>query len=202
MTMVEDPPEAVIPQNMIRFTQERDDFSASHNLFHSHVSPTMNWETWMREIYANPDFVDRLKRAGIHDVILASKVHIHRDIQHLAAFVSRWCKDTYTCFLAWGELTITVEDVVSLLNLPTSRSVCPSRLFLNPVEEKLVILLERGILNATKEAEAEKSSRRFSFPDWIRYWCMTSKGASPGRVPCGFHCNVVVSSHLQEWFPF
>ncbi|OVA10085.1 Aminotransferase-like [Macleaya cordata] len=160
---------------MINFSLERGNFFASPINFHSHVSPAKEWETWMRDIFANPNFVRRLKSAGIYDAILMSKIHIRRDTRGLAFFVSRWCIETHTFFLAWGELTITVEDVVSLLNLPTFRSVCPSYISLNPTEERCMSTLERGIHDSTKEEEIGKSSKWPSLSGWIRYWRVINK---------------------------
>ncbi|XP_057734251.1 protein MAIN-LIKE 1-like [Arachis stenosperma] len=57
-----------------------------------------------------------LRRTGFYHAYLIK--HYEYDNPLISAFVERWCPETHTFHLPWGERTITLEDVVMQLGLP------------------------------------------------------------------------------------
>jgi hypothetical protein len=81
------------------------------------------------------EFVEVLKEAGVFKAIVISRgLNMYRDVTGTRHLVRRWCPATHTFFLAWGEFTVTIEDVANLLMLPILGDVDPTRLRLTAVE--------------------------------------------------------------------
>ncbi|XP_061354921.1 protein MAIN-LIKE 2-like [Gastrolobium bilobum] len=65
-----------------------------------------------------PDIVaDYLTQAGFIHVACMS--HIQIDTALISALVERWRPETHTFHMTQGEMTITLQDVVDILGLPT-----------------------------------------------------------------------------------
>ena len=68
---------------------------------------------------SNEDFVGRLERASILKVVAISRnLEDFRDAKGLRHLVCRWCPALHTFLFSFGELTVTLEDVVNNFLLP------------------------------------------------------------------------------------
>ena len=88
------------------------------------------------------EFVGCLERAGILKVVVISRnLDCFRDTKGLYHLVRRWCPALYTFPFSFGELTVTLEDVVKNFLLPVLRDENPFNINLSDedlkVEEKL-----------------------------------------------------------------
>uniref|UniRef100_A0A2N9FUN5 Aminotransferase-like plant mobile domain-containing protein n=1 Tax=Fagus sylvatica TaxID=28930 RepID=A0A2N9FUN5_FAGSY len=84
-----------------------------------------------------------LQEAGVFEAIVISRgLNMYCDVIGIRYLVRRWCPTTHTFFLAWGEFTVTIEDVANLLILPILGDVDPIRLRLTAaesvIEEELI----------------------------------------------------------------
>ena len=65
------------------------------------------------------EFVGRLKRIGIlKAVVISRNLEGFRDAKGLRHLVCRWCPALHTFLFSFGELTITLEEVVNNFLLP------------------------------------------------------------------------------------
>ena len=88
------------------------------------------------------EFVGRLKRTGILKVVAISRnLEGFRDTKGLKHLVCRWCPALHTFLFSFGELTITLEDMVNNFLLPVLGDENPFDINLSDedlkVEEKL-----------------------------------------------------------------
>uniref|UniRef100_A0A2N9GJL1 Aminotransferase-like plant mobile domain-containing protein n=1 Tax=Fagus sylvatica TaxID=28930 RepID=A0A2N9GJL1_FAGSY len=80
---------------------------------------SQSWNDWVDKELQDDEFVSCLRRANIYSAVLLSRgSDMYRDIQGLRQLVRRWNPATHTFFLAWGEVTITLEDIERILLLP------------------------------------------------------------------------------------
>uniref|UniRef100_A0A2N9H5E6 Aminotransferase-like plant mobile domain-containing protein n=1 Tax=Fagus sylvatica TaxID=28930 RepID=A0A2N9H5E6_FAGSY len=68
---------------------------------------------------------------------------ISEDIEPLCEVLRRWCPSTYTFFFAWGELTMTLEDIANHWMLPILGEHSFSGIELSAEEEKVAAALQR-----------------------------------------------------------
>ncbi|XP_006366056.1 uncharacterized protein [Solanum tuberosum] len=70
------------------------------------------WSKWVNEL--KPLYQQTWKKAGIFEAITAStfKIHLHSDL--ILALGEKWCLQTNTFILPWGESTVTLEDLLVL----------------------------------------------------------------------------------------
>ena len=75
-------------------------------------------------------------------IVISQGLNMYRDVVGTRHLLRRWCPATHTFFLAWGEFTVTIEDVANLLMLPILGDVDPTRLRLiaaeSVIEEELI----------------------------------------------------------------
>lgn len=88
--------------------------------------PQGKWKSWVESMHSLHQSV--WKQAGIHDALLNSIYTIHRDNRVIYGFAEKWCPETKTFVLPWGEVTITLEDMMilggySVMGDPVSVSV-------------------------------------------------------------------------------
>ena len=88
------------------------------------------------------EFVGRLKRTGILKVVAISRnLEGFRDTKGLKHLVCRWCPALHTFLFSFGELTITLEDMVNNFLFPVLGDENPFDINLSDedlkVEEKL-----------------------------------------------------------------
>ncbi|KAF6144242.1 hypothetical protein GIB67_004912 [Kingdonia uniflora] len=73
-------------------------------------NPQKKWKQWvdqMCEIYG-----EMWKVTGIYDAIIGSTYEIKKDREMVLGLVEWWCPKTNTFVFPWGEVTITLEDVM------------------------------------------------------------------------------------------
>ena len=66
-----------------------------------------------------------------------------RDTELLREVLRRWCPSTHTFFFAWGELTMTLEDIANHWMLPILGEYSFSDIELSTAEEKVAAALWR-----------------------------------------------------------
>ena len=66
-----------------------------------------------------------------------------RDTEPLCEVLKWWCSSTHTFFLAWGELTVTLEDIANHWMLPILGELSFSGIKLFTEEEEVVAVLRR-----------------------------------------------------------
>lgn len=74
--------------------------------------PSEKWKFWVQSL--KPRCQEIWKKAGIYDAILASTCTVPKDKMLIFGLAERWCADTNTFMFPWGEVTITLEDVIHL----------------------------------------------------------------------------------------
>ncbi|XP_006590158.1 protein MAIN-LIKE 2-like [Glycine max] len=112
-----------------------------------------------------PEIEDMIAATGLSPLIRCSV--ITTDPGLISAFVERWHRETSTFYLPVGELTITLDDVASLLHLPITGAL---HTFESLVTSKAVVLLTELLEVSFEEAKAE--TRQASGPyvrlSWLR----------------------------------
>ncbi|KAK1379065.1 putative C globular stage [Heracleum sosnowskyi] len=91
--------------------------------------PSEKWSFWVQSL--KPKYQEIWKKAGIYEAILASTYSVPKHKKLIICLAERWCVDTNTFVFPWGEVTITLEDVIHL--------GCFSVLgasFLNPLDDE------------------------------------------------------------------
>ena len=69
---------------------------------------------------ADEGFYQILRKAKIFEAIVMSHGwNMYRDIRAVRFLVCRWIPDIHTFFFAWGETTITLEEVERTCLLPS-----------------------------------------------------------------------------------
>ena len=69
---------------------------------------------------ADEGFYQILRKAKIFEAIVMSRGwNMYRDIRAVRFLVCRWIPDIHTFFFAWGETTITLEEVERTCLLPS-----------------------------------------------------------------------------------
>ncbi|WJX55765.1 hypothetical protein P8452_41498 [Trifolium repens] len=71
--------------------------------------PKMKWVRWVDELKLK--YESLWKKAGIFEAIMSTKSHIMKNQDLVYGVVEKWCCETNTFVLPFGEVTITLEDV-------------------------------------------------------------------------------------------
>ncbi|GKV03857.1 hypothetical protein SLEP1_g16099 [Rubroshorea leprosula] len=80
---------------------------------------TEDWSRWAKEVLANNGFVEVLHAvAALKLVALSQTLQISGNVECLHRLVQRLCTSTHTFILAFGEVTVTLEDVANLMLFP------------------------------------------------------------------------------------
>ncbi|XP_059284948.1 uncharacterized protein LOC132038278 [Lycium ferocissimum] len=120
------------------------------------------WYEWVDEL--KPLYEDIWKKAGIFEAIIASTFEIYRHNDLILAFAERWCLETNTFILPWGESTITLEDMVVLGGFSVL-----GHCVLKPVKTKDSVEVEKTLCEAHKVIRASKGNI-VSHHDWMEYF--------------------------------
>ncbi|CAN7045048.1 unnamed protein product [Brassica oleracea var. botrytis] len=102
------------------------------------ASPSPNWIEWVNAMAETHATVWR--KAGVYDAILASRYQIKKQDELMMALVEKWCIETNTFVLPWGEATVTLEDVIVLggFSVIGNNAMAPvKREEMKEVEEKM-----------------------------------------------------------------
>ena len=95
----------------------------------------------MDKEFSDDEFVDRLEHAGILKAVAISRnLEGFRDAKGLRHLVRRWCPALYTFLFSYGEITITLEDVVNFL-LPVLGDENPFNIILSDEDLKVEEML-------------------------------------------------------------
>ena len=100
------------------------------------------WPIWVDKELSDEEFVGRLERIGILKAVAISRnLEGFRDAKGLRHLVRCWCPALHTFLFSFGELTVTLEDVVNNFLLPMLRDENPFNINLSDedlkVEKKL-----------------------------------------------------------------
>uniref|UniRef100_A0A1S3Y541 Serine/threonine-protein phosphatase 7 long form homolog n=1 Tax=Nicotiana tabacum TaxID=4097 RepID=A0A1S3Y541_TOBAC len=117
------------------------------------------WPTWVDLL--KPLYQDIWKKDGIFEAVIASTFKIHRHNDLIIALVERWCLETNTFILPWGEATVTLEDMVVL----GGYSVL-GHCVLKPVKAKDSVAVEKTLCEAHKTVRA----RNVTHHAWMEYF--------------------------------
>ncbi|XP_017245247.1 protein MAIN-LIKE 2 [Daucus carota subsp. sativus] len=128
--------------------------------------PSEKWKTWVHSL--KPKYQEIWKQAGIYEAIMASTYEIRKSKELIMGLAERWCAETNTFIFPWGEVTITLEDVMFL----GCYSVLGA-LFLTPLADGCV-----GIFDSLKKAFNEVrliSGGSVIDTMWIEYFMCSGK---------------------------
>ncbi|KAE8668160.1 hypothetical protein F3Y22_tig00112344pilonHSYRG00102 [Hibiscus syriacus] len=80
--------------------------------FHGWRCRASNWSIWVDKmrVLHEPTW----KKAGIFDAILNSTYQIKRNSGLVLGLAEKWCCETKSFILSWGEASVTLEDVMIL----------------------------------------------------------------------------------------
>ncbi|KAH0744391.1 hypothetical protein KY290_032384 [Solanum tuberosum] len=119
--------------------------------FRGGFSYMKGWSKWVDEL--KPLHQEIWKKAGIFEGIIASTFKIYRHSDLILALAERWCLETNTFILPWGEATITLEDMVVLGGFSVlGHSV------LKPVKTKDSVDIEKALCEVHKDVRVRKTN--------------------------------------------
>ncbi|XP_026410654.1 uncharacterized protein LOC113305877 [Papaver somniferum] len=117
---------------------------------------------WARHMLGQSHVRAMLDHAQVTRAIQAAvELRVYHDVRGIVALLACWCVPTHTFICIWGEFTITLEDVVALMNLPVTGNF-PATLSTN---EKAI----SEILTA-KMHGINKSSSKTCYAQWLKEW--------------------------------
>lgn len=135
--------------------------------FHPYKAyPSQKWKKWVHSL--KPKYQEIWKQAGIYEAILASTYKISRNKDLIMGLAERWCAETNTFVFPWGEVTITLEDVMIL----GGYSVLGA-LFLTPLGGESVRIFD-CLKNAFKEVKSI-SGGKVTGSMWMEYFMCSGK---------------------------
>ena len=103
-----------------------------------------DWSHWVDLEILDFGFWNNLRKAGIHWTIMISRsCNMFRDTMPLREVLRRWCPSTHNFFFAWGELTVTLEDIVNHWMLAILGEHSFFGIELSAAEEEVVVALRR-----------------------------------------------------------
>ncbi|XP_028108507.1 protein MAIN-LIKE 1-like [Camellia sinensis] len=92
---------------------------------YNHASKILEWRWWSRT--DNRRFRDIVQQSGLSSLVHCTYRFVNRIV--ISAFVERWQPETNTFHLTVGEMTMTLDDVGTILGIPiTGRSVSAATL--------------------------------------------------------------------------
>jgi hypothetical protein len=128
-----------------------------------------------------------------------------RDTEPLREVLRRWCPSTHTFFFAWGELTLTLEDIANHWMLPILGEHSFSGIKLSAEEEEVAAALRRHSSTRINSWPAlflhhgDISVRRAAF---ILYWlCKCIFGNSPYYSVNTLYIPLAVKISTGHYFP-
>ncbi|XP_025651739.1 protein MAIN-LIKE 1-like [Arachis hypogaea] len=76
---------------------------------------SMRWQQGMR---LNERIVPYLQMVGVYHLARLNETWFRLDEPLISAFIERWCLETHTFHMPFGECTISLQDVAYQLGLP------------------------------------------------------------------------------------
>ncbi|KAK1369294.1 Aminotransferase-like, plant mobile domain-containing protein [Heracleum sosnowskyi] len=101
-----------LPPSPSSLLSSKPTFFKIWNFGFSKSSPSEKWKLWVKNM--KPKYQEIWKISGIYHAILASTYSVPRDKMLILGLAEYWCCDTNTFIFPWGEVTITLEDVMQL----------------------------------------------------------------------------------------
>ncbi|XP_026411183.1 uncharacterized protein LOC113306467 [Papaver somniferum] len=156
--------QSVRPGHAMQFCLQRKEYPASPIDFKTCQSPLQSFDKWTQFMISQDCVKANLTKAQIINTVIASAtLRIRKDIAGLITFIYRWCPDTHKTICRWGEMTIYLESVAILLNLPITRNF---NITFSDEEEKMhTILVKKSAGFVRKENETKCSSNW-----WVSEW--------------------------------
>ncbi|KAL8093397.1 uncharacterized protein LOC141692934 [Apium graveolens] len=117
------------------------------------------WKIWVHSL--KPKYEETWKQAGIYEAILASTYKIPKHNELIIGLAERWCSETNTFVFPWGEVTITLEDVLFLGGFSVLGA-----LFSTPVTDEFVVIFDcmRKVFNKVKLSGGSIDTK------WMKYF--------------------------------
>ncbi|GKV15517.1 hypothetical protein SLEP1_g26304 [Rubroshorea leprosula] len=99
-------------------------------------------------------FVEILCTAEVlKSVALSQTLQINGNVECLCHLVQRWCTSTHTFILAFGEVTVTLEDMANLMSLPIVGEEDPWHIALT-LEECVMLIALKKMMRTTTSASS------------------------------------------------
>ncbi|XP_060217132.1 uncharacterized protein LOC132644558 [Lycium barbarum] len=129
--------------------------------FRGGCSYLKGWSKWVNQL--KPLYQEIWKKVGIFEAIIGSTFKVYRHNDLILALAEKWCLETNTFILPWGEATITLEDMVVLGGFSVlGHSV------LKPVKTKDYVKVEKTLCEALKVIRARKMN--VTHHAWMEYF--------------------------------
>ena len=103
------------PEGTLRFRLERGDFQWSHIDFEAPGGSPAHFAAWNSYMWSS--YSEILAKVGLERAKWFGEFTLSKNNAALPILISRWNVTTHTFIAAWGEFTITLEDVCELLGL-------------------------------------------------------------------------------------
>ncbi|KAK2980752.1 hypothetical protein RJ640_015671 [Escallonia rubra] len=144
---------------------EREDISWSPVMFKGHNVMLAGWGFWCAYMLGREVWRERLEALGLVAAVEATYKSVDpvRDISGLTLLLSRWSSHTHTFITEFGEIGLTLLDVVTLTGLPmhgTEDARVPNL----TAEERLTVKVLHGFLLDTK------LNRKGTYSRWIQHF--------------------------------
>ncbi|XP_022725263.1 uncharacterized protein LOC111281820 [Durio zibethinus] len=120
--------------------------------FHGWRCRTKNWPTWIKKMAALHE--STWQKAGIHEAIMNSTYQIKRNNDLVFGLAEKWCCETKSFIFSWGEVSVTLEDVMILGGF----SVLGSPVF-TPLETEELKQVEESLKSARIEIVRSKAKK-------------------------------------------
>ncbi|KAJ8443744.1 hypothetical protein Cgig2_029649 [Carnegiea gigantea] len=124
--------------------------------------PLNEWNSWVEKLL--PSFESSWKKTSIFEPIIASTFEIPKCNDTIFALAEKWCPETSSFLLPWGEVTITLEDVMVL----GGYSVLGDSVLCSCNNEELCEIEKR--LNEVRKVIMQTKAKKAGQDDWMDYW--------------------------------
>ncbi|GKV43111.1 hypothetical protein SLEP1_g50445 [Rubroshorea leprosula] len=150
---------------------------------------------WAKEMLVRNSFVETLHAARIlKSIALSQTLQISGNVECLRRLVRRWCMSTHTFILAFGEITVALEDVTNLMLLPIVGEEDPRHIVLTPEECATLIALR----NASASSRSLRGKYNIDFPTWMQHEAPFSP--VDARF-CPYHSGYVTNGKVLKEYP-
>ncbi|KAK6282804.1 hypothetical protein POUND7_016629 [Theobroma cacao] len=120
--------------------------------FHGWRCRAKNWSTWIEKMAALHE--STWKKAGIFEAIMNSTYQIKRNNDLIFGLAEKWCCETKSFIFSWGEVSVTLEDIMILGGF----SVLGSPV-LTPLETEELKEVEESLKSARIEIVRSKAKK-------------------------------------------
>ncbi|XP_026453655.1 uncharacterized protein LOC113354595 [Papaver somniferum] len=118
----------------------------------------------MRHMLSNEHIKNNLTKAQVVEAVMASAtLHIKKYVVGFITFITRWCPSTHTDICRWGEMTITLESVATLLSLPVAGNIH----FELSAEEEVMF---DSLVKKAKGYNQKECDEKYFYTWWVSEW--------------------------------